>query len=553
MDVSVWDEGTVERFYREGFWTSTTLAQLVTEHAKTRPEAAAFIDADGEAMSWSQYESRSAQLAYALTEVAARHDPVAILFPDRPVAHTAYLAAERAGNVAVGIGPRSGMREIAHLLAVTGAQVLLSGPEHLGVATDELAKSLEAELGRGLRHVVVQQETSRFDITLGGVAVSLPSLGACRQVLEGRSLGPDDLFFINSTSGTTGRPKCVMHTQNRWKYFHSRARHFRPDDVFMVVVPAPFGFGLWMGHFTPTILGAPTVMTNAFDPGRTLQVASREAVTVLAAVSSQVVMMLASKRLADTDLSRLRVVQTGGERVAFDKAEQFEDATGAMILQFYGSNEAGCVTGTTPDDPRDKRLGTAGRPLPEMQMRLFDEAGIDVTASGGPGQCGCSGPAISPGYFGSPEASAKLFRPDGWMLLGDIVEVDSDGYVSVEGRTADFIIRGGQNISAAALEEDIGRHPRVAIAAVVGVADELLGERVCAFVVTKDSGELRLDELALFLEAEGVSKQSWPEAIVTVPSLPEGPGGKLAKAELRADAAERLRSGRLEMRPRAQR
>jgi acyl-CoA synthetase len=186
-------------------------------------------------------------------------------------------------------------------------------------------------------------------------------------------------------------------------------------------------------------------------------------------------------------------------------------------------------------------------------MRLFDEAGIDVTASGGPGQCGCSGPAISPGYFGSPEASAKLFRPDGWMLLGDIVEVDSDGYVSVEGRTADFIIRGGQNISAAALEEDIGRHPRVAIAAVVGVADELLGERVCAFVVTKDSGELRLDELALFLEAEGVSKQSWPEAIVTVPSLPEGPGGKLAKAELRADAAERLRSGRLEMRPRAQR
>jgi acyl-CoA synthetase len=358
------------------------------------------------------------------------------------------------------------------------------------------------------------------------------------------------LFFINSTSGTTGRPKCVMHTQNRWKYFHSRCRHFRPDDVFMVVVPAPFGFGLWMGHFTPTLLGAPTVMTHAFDPGATLEVAGRERVTVLAAVSSQVVMMLASERIRDTDLSALRVAQTGGERVAFDKAAQFEDATGAMILQFYGSNEAGCVSGTTPDDPRDKRLGTAGKALPEMRVRLFDETGVDVTATGGPGQCGCRGPAISPGYFGSPEANDALFRDDGWMLLGDIVEIDSEGYLTVQGRTADFIIRGGQNISALALEEDIGRHPRVAIAAVVGVADEQLGERVCAFVVTKDNAELALDELTLFLEAEGVSKQSWPEAIVTVPALPEGPGGKVAKAELRADAEQRRQTGRLPLRQR---
>ena len=121
----------------------------------------------------------------------------------------------------------------------------------------------------------------------------------------------------------------------------------------------------------------------------------------------------------------------------------------------------------------------------------------------------------------------------------------------MQGRTADFIIRGGQNISAAALEEDIGRHPRVAIAAVVGVADELLGERVCAFVVTKDKAELALDELSSFLESEGVSKQSWPEAIITVPSLPEGPGGKVAKAELRTDAEDRRRSGRLEMRKRS--
>ena len=157
MDVRVWDKATVEGFYREGFWDSTTLAGRVAEHAANRPEAVAFVDADGERMCWSDYESRSAQVASVLTGLAALHDPVAILLPDRPVVHTAYLAAERAGNVAVGIGPRAGLREIAHLIATTGADVLVSAPEHLGMATDELTSRLEAELGRPLRHVVIDQ------------------------------------------------------------------------------------------------------------------------------------------------------------------------------------------------------------------------------------------------------------------------------------------------------------------------------------------------------------------------------------------------------------
>jgi acyl-CoA synthetase len=179
-----------------------------------------------------------------------------------------------------------------------------------------------------------------------------------KRLLAGRALGPNELFFINSTSGTTGMPKCVMHTQNRWKYFHTKCRQFVPDDVFMVVVPSPFGFGLWMAHFSPTMLGAKTVLMRDFDVDATLEAIERHRVTVLAAVTTQVLMLLASPNLATTDLSSLRIVQSGGERVPFEPAAEFERRTGAKILQFYGSNEAGCVCGTTVDDTIAKRLGT---------------------------------------------------------------------------------------------------------------------------------------------------------------------------------------------------
>src|SRR5262249_32060177 len=162
------------------------------------------------------------------------------------------------------------------------------------------------------------------------------------------------LFFINSTSGTTGMPKCVMHTQNRWKYFHKKCKQFRTDDRFMVVVPNPFGFGLWMGHFSPTMLGCPTVLTKDFDPEATLATIERERITVLAAVTTQVLMLLASPKLNSYDFTSLRIVQSGGERVPFEPALEFEHRTKSKILQFYGSNEAGCLCGTTMQDTTEK-------------------------------------------------------------------------------------------------------------------------------------------------------------------------------------------------------
>jgi acyl-CoA synthetase len=301
----------------------------------------------------------------------------------------------------------------------------------------------------------------------------------------------------------------------------------------MSVLPAPFGFGIWTAHVTPSVLGASTVVMPRFDAAIALELIERERVTVLAAVSTQFVMLLNAPELARRDLSSLRVLFTGGEMVPYHRAAEFEDRTGCTVLQFYGSNETGALSRTTLDDPRERRLRTAGRVLPEMHVRLFTEDGVDVTATGGPGIAACKGPVNCLGYYDDAEANARLYTADGWMLTGDFCTIDDEGYLTVAGRASDFIIRGGKNISAAQVEDEVSSHPAVALAAAVAMPDAVFGERVCAYVELRPGAEVDLDALREHLAARGVGKELWPERIVVLDALPRASGGKVAKGELR--------------------
>jgi acyl-CoA synthetase len=243
-------------------------------------------------------------------------------------------------------------------------------------------------------------------------------------------------------------------------------------------------------------------------------------------------MILASPAFRDCDITSLRVVFTGGEPLPYTQAARFEELTGATILQFYGSNETGMLSATTVADPFDRRLRTAGRIVPEMQVRLFD-GDRDVTASGR-GQPACRGPATSLGYLGGTDHD-RLFTKDGWMRMGDICALDADGYLTVTGRTTDFILRGGKNISAVQVEEAVATHPAVAVAAAVAMPDPVFGERVCVFVEPKHAGALDLPTLVEHLLQQGISKELLPERLEVRDELPRSSGGKIAKGQLREE------------------
>jgi acyl-CoA synthetase len=517
----------------------TSLAARVRELARTRPDDPAFYVED-RVLDWAGYDAAADRLARVLLALGlTRGERVAVWLPDGPAFHIAFQATERAGLVCLGLGARCGERELAHLLGRAGASTFVSAPVMGGTNAAERVETLRRAGVEIDHHVIVEGDAFVGEtIQIAGQDAALAPVAA----LDGRGLSAEVDCLFNTTSGTTGLPKIVLHDQLRWFHFHRFAvdvGHLCEDDIFMSALPAPFGFGLWTSHFTPTLLGAPTVVMRKFDATAAIAAMHRHEVTILAAVSTQFILMLESGGFDDPDALALRSLFTGGEAVPEKRARAFEEKTGAYVLQFYGSNETGAVSATRPEDPPHKRLTTAGRPIEEMQLRLFDGEGNDVTETGY-GQPAVKGPVVSRGYHGAPEATAELIRPDGWVMLGDIVELDEDGYLKVVGRTDDIIIRGGKNLSAAAIEDGVASHPAVALAAAIGIPDAVFGERAAAYVELRTNTTLSLEELKLFLAETNVARELWPEALVVLDSLPHNVGGKVAKSALREDAQSRF-------------
>ncbi len=518
--------GDAAAFRAAGWWTDSTLSDAVRRDAAQSPDRAAYIDHPDGALTWREFDAAATALAGQLAGYGiGRGDRVAVWHGDTAAIHVLFVAVERCGAVVVGIGARAGTREVAHLLGVTEPRVLIS---------DQQRRTVAAEAKLPVPVLVLNRAGAalRLDVDVPATAPGVES-----------PLGPDDVFLINSTSGTTGLPKCVVHTQNRWHYFHQKAVAnglLTPDDVFLPVIPMPFGFGLWTSHTTPIYLGATAVLLRRFSTAAACAAIARHKVTVLCCVSTQLTMLMADPMVREGDLSSLRVVFTGGEALPYRPAAAFEELTGAKILQFYGSNETGLLSATTLDDSLHHRLRTGGRIVPEMNVRLYD-GDRDVTGTGR-GQPACRGPATSLGYLGGIDHD-RLFTRDGWMRMGDICEIDADGYLSVTGRTSDFIVRGGKNISAAQVEDSAMTHPALALAAAVAMPDPVFGEKVCLYAELVDSHTLELPELVDHLLALGISKELLPERLIVVDELPRSSGGKVAKGELRQNLRARMEAG----------
>ena len=512
----------VARFHANGWWIDTTVSDAARANATRTPDRAAYLDHPDRSLTWREFDTAATALARQLAGAGVRPgDRIAVWHGDTTAIHVLWVAIERCGAVVVGVGARAGIREVTAILQGAEPRLLVTDPPRR-----DQAQTVAAAINCP-------------QLTLDELSVGTESVTASPDA----QLGPDDVFLINSTSGTTGLPKCVVHTQNRWYYFHQHSVAnglLTSDDVFLPVIPTPFGFGLWTTHITPIHLGVTSVLLDRFSVAAACAAIEQHKVTVLCCVSTQLTMIMADPVARDYDLSSLRVVFTGGEALPYRPAYEFEKLTGATILQFYGSNETGLLSGTTVRDSLEHRLRTGGRIVADMHVRLFD-GDTDVTDTGR-GQPACRGPATGLGYLGGTDHD-KLFTADGWMRMGDICEIDADGYLRVTGRTSDFIVRGGKNISANQVEDYVTAHPAVGLAAAVAMPDPVFGEKVCVYVELIGSATLDLDQLCTHLLAQDVSKELLPERLIVVDELPRSSGGKVAKGQLREDIRARTGDG----------
>jgi len=535
VEIDVWANGD-------------TLAQVISSHAKTNPQGIAYILGE-QVLTWHQYDLLTSQLATLLIDAGVeRGERVGLVLPDSIDAHIAFVACEKAGVIGVGIAARAGEKEITHLLKVSDSSALLSMKNHRDLPMAEFFQTLQQQ-GLSLRtHFAIQGSLlTNSEVLLNSSPMPLPTVNdQQRAIIEQRRCNTDEVFLLNTTSGTTGMPKCVTQHQSRWFYFAEQVLKASPmdsSDVFLSALPASVGFGMWTGHFVPNILGVPTVILSKFSAAGVVQAINTHNATVLAAVSTQFIMMLnhLEQDSHSADFSSLKYLYTGGEAVPFNRAAKFEEVTGAKVLQFYGSNETGGLSCTTIHDSTEKRLTTAGKVMDIMELKLLDDNNNDITHTRR-GQPACRGPLICQGYYNNDAANEELFTADGWMKMGDIITIDEDDYICVVGRVDDFIIRGGKNISAVAVEEAVVAHPRVDIAAAVAMPDATFGEKVCVYLTLVDNQPLSVEELGEFLDSNGVSREYFPERIIELDEMPIVSGGKIAKGKLREDIKQRVKS-----------
>ncbi|MFV4577146.1 fatty-acid--CoA ligase FadD5 [Mycobacterium tuberculosis] len=492
-------------------------------HAMMQPDAPAlrFV---GNTMTWADLRRRVAALAGALSGRGVGFgDRVMILMLNRTEFVESVLAANMIGAIAVPLNFRLTPTEIAVLVEDCVAHVMLTeaalAPVAIGVRNIQ-----------PLLSVIVVAGGSSQDSVFGYEDL----LNEAGDVHEPVDIPNDSPALIMYTSGTTGRPKGAVLThanltgQAMTALYTSGANI--NSDVGFVGVPLFHIAGIG-NMLTGLLLGLPTVIypLGAFDPGQLLDVLEAEKVTGIFLVPAQWQAVCTEQQARPRDL-RLRVLSWGAAP-APDALLRQMSATfpETQILAAFGQTEMSPVTCMLLGEDAIAKRGSVGRVIPTVAARVVDQNMNDVPV-GEVGEIVYRAPTLMSCYWNNPEATAEAFA-GGWFHSGDLVRMDSDGYVWVVDRKKDMIISGGENIYCAELENVLASHPDIAEVAVIGRADEKWGEvPIAVAAVTND--DLRIEDLGEFL-TDRLARYKHPKALEIVDALPRNPAGKVLKTELR--------------------
>ena len=526
----------VERYFASGAWSCDTLFDRFETWVERQPEKPMVIDQAGNATTYRQFHAMAYAFGASLVELGfLPGDTVVIQLPNCVELMAATVGAARVGVVPTyaNMGYRS--HELRHLMTVFSPRGYLCVPEMRGFDFIASARELQAEFPHLERIITIRapeiEGTLRFD--------GLVERGSGQELPE-KPLATD-LFVVMPTSGTTGRPKGVMHTHASLlcaidRYVHDTS--WGSSDHWVVVTPMTHFLGLALPFlFSGLAYGGSCTLTDGWDAAKALELMERDHVTHIMAAPPMFYGILREPSIATRDLSSLRHVMYGGAPCPVEVLKQLAAAfPKAQLEAWYGSSEMLATSYTRHGDPMDVISTTVGKIAFGFEAKVVDEEGSEVP-HGTPGELWGRGETLAMGYFRDPEGIRARYLGD-WFRTGDVMTLGIDGNYTYTARADDIINRGGFKVDPRELEEVLFRHPKVAQAAVVGFADPALGHRVLVHIVARDQAHPpALEELRDFLAQQGVAKVKWPEGLVLHQQLPMTPSGKVLKYELRKIAA----------------
>lgn len=527
-------------YRRRGLWGDASLDDHWALSVRSAPDKTAVVDSRGTRWTYAQTDQRAAQIATWLRSAGVGPgDVVSVQLPSWAEFCAVNAACLRIGAVVNPVLTAYREAELRYVLERCRSTALVVPTQFRCTRYETVAARLHRELDHLTAVAVVEHEGVRAQLlpTLDQVATTHPPLPD-EQRTPGRG---EDLAAVLFTSGSEARPKGVMLSHdNVIASERSFAVALGVDYRDRVFMPAPLGHatGYLHGLTLPYLVGATSVLLDVpTGPDSLAMIAAEHATCGMAAASVICCLLDACDAQAVRLPDSLRFLGCGGSPVPRVLARRAWEH-GVRLLSVYGSTESAPHTLTTPTDDLERVLTTDGRPVDGVEIRVVDPDTRQPVPVGTVGEEASRGPQVFAGYLGEPELTAKVLDEDGWYYSGDLAYLDEDGYLRIVGRRKDVIIRGGENISAAEVEQVLRELPGVREAAVAAAPDRRLGEVAYAFLVL-DPGATAPDVPALRQEflARGLAKYKIPARVVGVDALPLSPAGKVRKDVLRERAA----------------
>jgi fatty-acyl-CoA synthase len=536
-----------------------TIGEFLWRRAMSAPDAEALVcRSTGMRLTNARLFAHADRVARALLALGyGRGDRIAILAPNNVQWTVIQLAAARIGVVLVNLNPASLGAELAHALKLSRAQAIFFVPSfHVTdfeamlldlcpEARSRDANALHCAALPHLRHLIVYDpDDDELSTTHPGI---MPWAALLRRADDldpteldraAAALDSDDPINIQFTSGTTGRPKAVVLTHhnilnNAW--FAGEALRLRSTDRVCVPVPFFHCFGMVIATLATLAHGATMVLPGPwFDAEATLDAVQAEGCTVLHGVPTMFIHELELLRSTTYELGTLRTGIIGGAPCPEDLVKRVvSDMHCPDILIGYGQTEASPLTHVTrPDDPPSLRFATVGTSLPHQEAKIIDLEEGRIVPLGEPGEICFRGYHIMRGYDQDPAATAQCIDGAGWLHSGDLGTMESGGYVHITGRLKDMIIRGGENIYPAEIEAFYSEHPQIEFIAVFGIPDEVLGERVGAWIKLHEGQTADPDDLRNWARGR-LAHHKIPNQVWLVDEFPQTASGKIQRHRIR--------------------
>jgi len=522
------------RCYREkGYWRDLSLAEEFAPVFRRFAKGVAVIDRDAH-ITYTEIDRVSDRLALNLLDAGlAPLDRVVVQLPNVIEFVFLYFALQKIGCVPIAALVTHRFLEVSQFAKLSGAAACVT-PDRYG----------DFDFREMVRRVRNETPSVRLGIVFGEAPAGFLSLADLisrepkkrRADLRALKIDPTDPAIFQLSGGTTGVPKLIPRTHNDYAYNSKIAAEVcgvTGTSVLLLALPIAHNLPLACPGMQGYLFsGGKVVLSASTRPEDLFPLIERHRVTHLKVVPALLIRLINDPSIGDYDLSSLRVIQSGGQRMQPEVRLRTQRLIpSAFVQENFGMSE-GMLFFVRPEDPEEVRRETCGRPIsPDDEVRLVDDEDREV-APGEVGELTCRGPYTLRGYYGVPEYNARQFTPDGFYRSGDLMRRHPSGNYVVEGRKKDLINRGGEKISAEEIENLILSHPSVQNIACVPMPDPHLGERMCACVILKRNCALTLKELVAFLMDKEIAKFKLPERLEVLSDFPASTFGKVSKKAL---------------------